>query len=183
MKVKDVRPARCPPASSILAQGDPTAWLSMQSEAKRSRGPLLPAICDLQGDFQKLQGEPVLRYEIHQFLQWLMRYTYFCGAGSIFAICREEQREIAKCSRVDWHRFQSHSLTPRRRPGRRDRCVRTRHAQSRCTHRALATMRRQSMHPDQTLLGQAGELLRPPASLNTHRHQGHWFRAFPKLVN
>ena len=48
---------------------DLTAWLSMQSEAKRSRGPLLPAICDLQGDFQKLQGEPVLRYEIPQFLQ------------------------------------------------------------------------------------------------------------------
>src|SRR5947207_3377324 len=43
---------------------DRTGCLSMQSEAKRSRGPLLPAICDLQGDFQKLQGEPVLRYEI-----------------------------------------------------------------------------------------------------------------------
>jgi len=28
----------------------------MQSETKRS----LPAICDLQGDFQKLQGEPML---------------------------------------------------------------------------------------------------------------------------
>src|SRR5438105_3410438 len=28
----------------------------MQSETKRS----LPAICDLQGDFQKLQGEPIL---------------------------------------------------------------------------------------------------------------------------
>src|SRR5438034_10795645 len=36
---------------------DRTGCLSMQSEAKRSRGPLLPAICDLQGDFQKLQGE------------------------------------------------------------------------------------------------------------------------------
>src|SRR6266481_5502755 len=32
----------------------------MQSDAKRSRGPDLPAICDLQGDFQKLQGEPIL---------------------------------------------------------------------------------------------------------------------------
>jgi hypothetical protein len=52
-----------------MAHRDRTAWLSMQSEAKRSRGPLLPAICDLQGDFQKLQGEPVLRYEFHQFLQ------------------------------------------------------------------------------------------------------------------
>jgi hypothetical protein len=53
----------------LTTLGDRTAWLSMQSEAKRSRGPLLPAICDLQGDFQKLQGEPVLRYEFHQFLQ------------------------------------------------------------------------------------------------------------------
>jgi hypothetical protein len=31
----------------------------MQSDAKRSRG-RIPAICDLQGDFQELQGEPVL---------------------------------------------------------------------------------------------------------------------------
>ena len=30
------RPARCPPASSILAQGDLTAWLTMQSTANQS---------------------------------------------------------------------------------------------------------------------------------------------------
>jgi hypothetical protein len=29
----------------------------MQSEAKRVSRPVLPAICDLQGDFQRLQGE------------------------------------------------------------------------------------------------------------------------------
>jgi len=39
-----------------MAYRDRTAWLRMQSETKRS----LPAICDLQGDFQKLQGEPML---------------------------------------------------------------------------------------------------------------------------
>src|SRR5947207_9051275 len=39
-----------------ITQRDRTAWLRMQSETKRS----LPAICDLQGDFQKLQGEPML---------------------------------------------------------------------------------------------------------------------------
>jgi hypothetical protein len=39
---------------------DRTGWLRMQSDAKRSRGRIFPAICDLQGDFQKLQGEPIL---------------------------------------------------------------------------------------------------------------------------
>jgi hypothetical protein len=47
-----------------IAHRDPTAWLWMQSEAKRSRPAALPAICDLQGDFQKLQGEPVPCHEI-----------------------------------------------------------------------------------------------------------------------
>jgi len=40
--------------------GDQTSWLRMQSEAKRSRGANLPAICDLQGEFEKLQGAPIL---------------------------------------------------------------------------------------------------------------------------
>jgi len=35
------RPARCPPASSILAQGDLTAWLRRQADANRSAGPIL----------------------------------------------------------------------------------------------------------------------------------------------
>jgi hypothetical protein len=32
----------------------------MQSEAKGSRGRISLAICDLQGNFQKLQGDPIL---------------------------------------------------------------------------------------------------------------------------
>jgi hypothetical protein len=39
------------------AQRDSTARLRMQSEAKRSRRIVLPAICDLQGDLHKVQGE------------------------------------------------------------------------------------------------------------------------------
>src|SRR3982074_3434189 len=34
-----------------------TGWLRMQSDAKRSRGRISLQFCDLQGDFQKLQGE------------------------------------------------------------------------------------------------------------------------------
>jgi hypothetical protein len=43
-------------ASADMAHRDRTAWLRMQSDAKRSRGANLPAICDLQGEFQKSQG-------------------------------------------------------------------------------------------------------------------------------
>jgi hypothetical protein len=49
-----------------------------------------------------------------------------------------------------------------------------------------ATMRRQSMHRDQKLLGKAGQLVRPVARLNDHHHQGTFFRdasTLPKLVN
>jgi hypothetical protein len=37
-----------------------TAWLRMQSDAKRSPPEDVPAICRLQGDFHTLQGEPIL---------------------------------------------------------------------------------------------------------------------------
>src|SRR5205809_6775959 len=45
---------------ATVALRDRTGWLRMQSEAKRSLAErLFPAICDLQGDLQKLQGEPI----------------------------------------------------------------------------------------------------------------------------
>src|SRR6266478_1420467 len=59
----------------------------MQSDAKRSRGPDLPAICDLQGNLQKLQGEPILL--LPSFLMVSRSWKEFSrtqGAGSIFGI-------------------------------------------------------------------------------------------------
>jgi hypothetical protein len=73
----------------------------MPSEAKRSRGAVVPAICDLQGDFQKLQGEPILC--LSSFLMFLRCWKEFSRAkeqGAFFWYCREEQRGIANGSRV-----------------------------------------------------------------------------------
>jgi hypothetical protein len=41
----------------MLAGGDPTAWLRMQSDAKRSRGANLPAILRFAGRISKIAGK------------------------------------------------------------------------------------------------------------------------------
>jgi hypothetical protein len=95
-----------------------TAWLRMQSDAKRSRGRIFPAICDLQGDFQKLQGEPIQLPATFTMISmglkqcsWPKEQGAFFGfAGKSrehFWYCREEQRGIANGGRVRRFRFVS----------------------------------------------------------------------------
>src|SRR6266550_4769704 len=50
------RPARCPPASSILAQGDLTAWLWMQCGSNRSPRGKFPSIREKNWEFCKFEG-------------------------------------------------------------------------------------------------------------------------------
>jgi hypothetical protein len=63
--------------------------------------PVLPAICDLQGDFQKLQGEPI---RWHSNFVMVSRgckgFSLLSEQGAFFGICREEQRGIASGGRV-----------------------------------------------------------------------------------
>jgi hypothetical protein len=63
--------------------------------------PVLAAICDLQGDFQKLQGELI------RCLSNFVMVSRCCNGfsllreqGAFFGICREEQRGIANGGRV-----------------------------------------------------------------------------------
>jgi hypothetical protein len=68
--------------------------------------PVLPAICDLQGDFHKLQGEPT-----HRLANFLVMsiccegFSLLSEQGAFFGICREKQRGIANGGRVgaDFH--------------------------------------------------------------------------------
>ena len=61
------RPARCPPASSIRAQGDLTAWLTMQSAANQSPPTKFPANREINREFCSIRpaaaistpGQPV----------------------------------------------------------------------------------------------------------------------------
>jgi hypothetical protein len=68
-----------------------TAWLRMQSEAKRSRGRIFPAICDLQGDFRKMQGEPILTPVdlLMVSITW-KKFSRPQGAGRDCGCCRED---------------------------------------------------------------------------------------------
>ena len=97
--------ARLPACCVWPAHRDRTAWLTMQSEAKRFSRPVLPAICDLQGDFQKLQGEAI---RWHSNFVMVSRgckgFSLLSEQGAFFGICREEQRGIASGGRV-WRRF------------------------------------------------------------------------------
>jgi hypothetical protein len=72
---------------------------------------------------------------------------------------------------------------PKMRPGRPGSLrADHRHAQSRCTHRA-GSSRQCGGNPCTRIRScSAKRALRPLASLNTHHHQGHWFRALPTGV-
>jgi len=67
--------------------------------------PVLAAICDLQGDFQKLQGELIRCLSNFVMVSRCCKgFSLLREQGAFFGICREEQRGIANGGRV-WRRF------------------------------------------------------------------------------
>jgi hypothetical protein len=100
------------PAETNSDAERPTAWLRMQSEAKRSRGRIFPAICDLQGDFRKMQGEPILTPAnlLMVSIAW-NKFSRAQGAGRDCGCCREDfgklqGRAAWNCEwRQGWRRF------------------------------------------------------------------------------
>src|SRR6266545_6846374 len=63
--------------------------------------PVLAAICDLQGDFQKLQGELIRCLSNFVMVSRCCRgFSLLREQGAFFGICREEQRGIANGGRV-----------------------------------------------------------------------------------
>jgi hypothetical protein len=74
--------------------------------------PVLPAICDLQGDFQKLQGEPIRWHSNFVIVSICCKgFSLLSEQGAFFGICREEQRGIASGGRVGAD-YTSHSSAP-----------------------------------------------------------------------
>jgi hypothetical protein len=62
---------------------------------------VLPAICDLQGDLHKVQGEAdPLSVKFVMVPRYCREFSLLREQGAYFGICREEQRGIANGCRV-----------------------------------------------------------------------------------
>jgi hypothetical protein len=94
------RPARCPLASSTLAQGDLTAWLRMQSEAKRSprRSSLQFAIC--REIFRNCRESRCIGCQIFQCFQPFKGSSPYLASSEHFSVLQGRAARDCECSRV-----------------------------------------------------------------------------------
>ena len=112
--------------SGVRAQNAarPDAGLSLRDRTRGraprrtgSRGRIFLAICDLQGDFQKLQGEPILfRQSFLMFLRCWNELSRPKEQGEIFGIAGKSSVGIANGAGQKDHRQASARRVDRRNP-------------------------------------------------------------------
>src|SRR5262245_35905395 len=81
--------------STLQRSKRPTAWLRMQSEAKRSRGRISLQFAICTDIFRNCRENRFVSCETPNNLNILGETIPTQGAGSILGYCREEQRGIA----------------------------------------------------------------------------------------